>query len=185
MACPLITPFLQSISIRASVRDAMRFHLFLLVLIVNFNPRIREGCDAKVSRCVHILEYFNPRIREGCDLCWVYHLITVLTFQSAHPWGMRLHVYDVIICELFISIRASVRDAITDKRGTKYKKEISIRASVRDAINDTQEAILFTSISIRASVRDAIANVLVIVFASNIISIRASVRDAMYVSSVS
>ena len=33
----------------------------------HFNPRTREGCDAKFHVEFRRLEHFNPRTREGCD----------------------------------------------------------------------------------------------------------------------
>jgi len=54
-----------------------------------FNPRTREGCDARCELPLPLGTRFNPRTREGCDSkvpspvpCW-------FAFQSTHPRGVR------------------------------------------------------------------------------------------------
>ena len=32
-----------------------------------FNPRTREGCDARITAAAERVKSFNPRTREGCD----------------------------------------------------------------------------------------------------------------------
>ena len=78
---------------------------------VNFNPRTREGCDARAhpreertagfqsthprgvrpqSRCRRMRRtHFNPRTREGCDDMRYDILGSTDTFQSTHPRGVR------------------------------------------------------------------------------------------------
>ena len=66
---PLFTAIPQVLSIHAPAKGATRICqvLFLLILL-NFNPRTREGCDGK-------LDYFNRDISR---------------FQSTHPRRVRL-----------------------------------------------------------------------------------------------
>ena len=98
-----------------------------------FNPRTREGCDAKpVMECVPELvsihapargatrptvrypaptSSFNPRTREGCDLRFVYVGKARDLFQSTHPRGVRPDRVRAGIPGGFVSIHAPARGA--------------------------------------------------------------------------
>ena len=83
-----------------------------LDLVVDFNPRTREGCDCSISIhsgdsirisihapargatagygiCRQRDRYFNPRTREGCDYAKNQIDERKGAFQSTHPRGVR------------------------------------------------------------------------------------------------
>ena len=56
-----------------------------------FNPRTREGCDARHHGPVRAGRHgFNPRTREGCDPYSALMVGSTAAFQSTHPRGVRL-----------------------------------------------------------------------------------------------
>ena len=57
----------ENVSIHAPVKGATCFSLMLLLIAFCFNPRAREGRDAKVSQKYCKNASFNPRAREGRD----------------------------------------------------------------------------------------------------------------------
>ena len=110
----------------------------------NFNPRSREGSDAKKADLVALLQDFNPRSREGSDSLHFllkisqfnfnprsregsdegkafiirYHAI----FQSTLPWRERRQCQILSLKLRFISIHAPVKGATTlslPKKSTK------------------------------------------------------------------
>ena len=56
------------------------------MMIINFNPRTREGCDSNLIDDNRIAGLdFNPRTREGCDAKSGLETIRSFVFQSTHP----------------------------------------------------------------------------------------------------
>ena len=203
----------MTISIRASVRDAIKALWIQWKVIVNFNPRIREGCDvvlfrpcrcgaisirASVRDAIYLsfvrwnsLCNFNPRIREGCDLLfqsahpWGMRclktslLLRALEFQSAHPWGMR---YILLIVSKIGSKFQSAHPwgmRCNSRRNVSWRK-LHFNPRIREGCDVPPHALKsnYALISIRASVRDAIS-VRLFTSSTSRISIRASVRDAI------
>ena len=58
----------KGISIHAPVKGATKTVLATSSCSTYFNPRTREGCDARHHRRSPLWQYFNPRTREGCDI---------------------------------------------------------------------------------------------------------------------
>ena len=108
--------------------------LALPIVVADFNPRTREGCDGLYARQFHarslisihapargatifltliarVCRDFNPRTREGCDRLNVIFATYKLAFQSTHPRGVRhTKVMDATsLCT--ISIHAPARGA--------------------------------------------------------------------------
>ena len=82
---------------------------------MNFNPRIRKGCDAAPSERPNPLSHFNPRIRKGCDLGW----------EQANKW-------------LEISIHASARDATirSNRRKRRWRFQSTHPQGMRREVRD-------------------------------------------------
>ena len=57
---------IHEVSIHAPVMGAT-IHRFMLCNTASFNPRTRDGCDAKHQKPNQSLVSFNPRTRDGCD----------------------------------------------------------------------------------------------------------------------
>ena len=79
-----------SSSIHASAREATIVVMMRFAILVDFNPRFREGSDYQPLLPYQSSAYFNPRFREGSDSRAVLYGSTVLTFQSTLPRGKRL-----------------------------------------------------------------------------------------------
>ena len=77
----------------------------------NFNPRAREGRDAKLRQDVAGGMDFNPRVREGRDL----------------------DIVSDFFVHAIISIHAPVKGATTDWRCGDVGQSISIHAPVKGA----------------------------------------------------
>ena len=73
------------VSIHAPVKGATRSGFSPLGASKRFNPRTREGCDARGG--THHEQYcgFNPRTREGCDSHILRAVCRLEQFQSTHP----------------------------------------------------------------------------------------------------
>ena len=66
-------------------------------MMVNFNPRSREGSDSSPKTDYHgCTVYFNPRSREGSDNNNLCVSTCDAPFQSSLPRGERLCHYDMI-----------------------------------------------------------------------------------------
>ena len=62
----------------------------MIILILDFNPRLREGGDS-IAAIVEALEIydFNPRLREGGDKQLLGILALFIIFQSTPPRRRR------------------------------------------------------------------------------------------------
>ena len=85
----LFGSLLYKISIHAPARGATRSAQLQHLLLRNFNPRTREGCDEARLLVSTANADFNPRTREGCDCIVLQFQSFHQTFQSTHPRGVR------------------------------------------------------------------------------------------------
>ncbi len=148
---------------------------------INFNPRIREGCDRLQRTRLHNPRNFNPRIHEDAtrpptsasayrDVFQSTHprgmrpratsyIPARSAFQSTHPRGMRLS-YDgsFSILDLFQSTHPRGM-RLQESLASLYPEKISIHASARDAtLIEFYRRGRLVQISIHASARDATAS---------------------------
>ena len=98
----------------------------------DFNPRSREGSDAKGHPAARDSQDFNPRSREGSDV--VHKLQVEHQHISIHApvKGATRGFQDVNIF-WGISIHAPVKGATTEETKTDQPAEISIHAPVKGA----------------------------------------------------
>ena len=118
----------QSTHPRGMRRNPIKSSEFML----NFNPRIRVGCDrlsTKITIAIDISihasawdatfflfffnsqeHYFNPRIRVGCDIVSVYDFINDAISIHASAWDATI-LAKYPVKGLSISIHASAWDA--------------------------------------------------------------------------
>ena len=74
----------------------------------DFNPRTRMGCDMKLVTETHAKANFNPRTRMGCDPKNDGTSNQERSFQSTHPYGVRLEFGLSNVHVAIISIHAPV-----------------------------------------------------------------------------
>ena len=148
-----------SISIHAPVKGATSIKCINDILILDFNPRTREGCDTTMYFCCSSLSifqsthpwrvrpssfgniaiksiYFNPRTREGCDIQRLSSQASLMEFQSTHPWRVRQRQ-----CKYIITIRYDfnprTREGCDPEIHFRHQGNvpISIHAPVKGATN--------------------------------------------------
>ena len=61
--------------------------------IDSFNPRTHMGCDQSPTCAPSAQCSFNPRTHMGCDNRMMKIFEPSDTFQSTHPYGVRLHLF--------------------------------------------------------------------------------------------
>ena len=112
----------KRVSIHAPARGATRRRAVNAGPGLGFNPRTREGCDARHHGPVRAGRHgFNPRTREGCDFRQgIGNAQGVREFQSTHPRGVRLTGGDLAVRDGGVSIHAPARGATSATLPTSY-----------------------------------------------------------------
>ncbi len=101
---------------------------------IRFNPRLREGGDlAQAGVPAAFTPSFNPRLREGGDHIRLPSSKCPDGFQSTPPRGRRLGQSDRDTQKLFVSIHASAREATLRIVKLLLIGDVSIHASAREA----------------------------------------------------
>jgi len=100
---------------------------------VYFNPRTREGCDARgMRRDLSISWNFNPRTREGCDACPRPPRASTRDFNPRTREGCDLD-HPVPTRTGSISTHAPAKGATEDMREMEDYIEISTHAPAKGA----------------------------------------------------
>ena len=122
----------ELISIHAPVKGATRITLVVKPHLPDFNPRSREGSDARPSGPGAGHADFNPRSREGSDVGLETTMRWYRYFNPRSREGSDLRSYRYQL-PLSISIHAPVKGATALGINSLPFKAISIHAPVKGA----------------------------------------------------
>ena len=142
------------VSIHASVKDATCLFLRFLCVLYGFNPRICKRCDDNTFFVTKYRNSFNPRICKRCDL--PISRVVVPRLVSIHASVKDATQLTKAQAEYTsVSIHASVKDATRTAAILNTRRFVSIHASVKDATDEDGRAFKVDFVSIHASVKDA------------------------------
>ena len=102
-----------------------------------------------------ILLNFNPRTREGCDICHVITSFLTALFQSTHPRRVRHLSKSLILSSFIISIHAPAKGATFEIEDCYNNFIISIHAPAKGATRLGLTQTEFARISIHAPAKGA------------------------------
>ena len=80
------------ISIHAPVKGATRCVLGVGGILLDFNPRSREGSDHRTSMFQPTTRYFNPRSREGSDSFFSVFELDIPNFNPRSREGSDINI---------------------------------------------------------------------------------------------
>ena len=92
------------------------------MILLNFNPRTREGCDSPLVTYIQKTNNFNPRTREGCDGILGFGIVVdILHFNPRTREGCDEDMMNSVSSAAFISIHAPVKGATQAELADKLK----------------------------------------------------------------
>ena len=122
----------------------------------NFNPRTREGCDARAISQAREKRDFNPRTREGCDGYSQNSDVAAIIFQSTHPRGVRRLVLP-LLCQKEFDFNPRTREGCDICHNFFHDFCIVFQSTHPRGVRQTErrEILLSLIISIHAPARGA------------------------------
>ena len=77
---------MQSVSIHTPMKGVTWLGGLALAKNDGFNPHTHEGCDSDRRCSASSFTCFNPHTHEGCDSQLPKDRLSLIMFQSTHPW---------------------------------------------------------------------------------------------------